>query len=35
LVTPLRQGEELDHADALMRDFVGKIAGQLPRFIPD
>jgi exosortase D (VPLPA-CTERM-specific) len=35
LVTPLREGEDLDQADALMRDFVGKIAGQLPRFIPD
>lgn len=34
LVTPLRQGEELEHADALMRDFLAKIAGQLPRFIP-
>ena len=35
LVTPLREGEELAQADVLMRDFLAKIAGQLPRFIPD
>ena len=35
LVSPLKPGEELEQADALMGDFVGKIAGQLPRFIPD
>ena len=35
LVTPLRQGQDLQQADAMMGDFVGKIAGQLPRFIPD
>ena len=34
LVTPLRQGDDLEHADALMRDFLGKIADQLPRYIP-
>jgi EpsI family protein len=34
LVAPLRQGEDLEHADALMRDFLGKIADQLPRYIP-
>ena len=35
LVAPLREGEDLDHADALMRDFVSKVAGELPRFIPN
>ena len=35
LVTPLRDGEELAQADALMAEFVGKIAVLLPRFIPD
>ena len=35
LVTPLREGQDLAQADALMRDFVSKIAGQLPRFIPN
>ena len=35
LVTPVREGEDVAKADALMQAFVGKIAGQLPRFIPD
>ncbi len=35
LVAPLREGEDLKQADALMRDFVGQVVGLLPRFIPD
>lgn len=35
LVAPLREGEDVAHADELMRDFVAKVADQLPRFIPN